>query len=578
MKRIFSIVTISVFVSLITLPMIAWQIFGLIDKEAQQQMLATGEEWVEFPSEFNAKTIMSDLDAYFNRTVPFRSTLVNTRKTVDGYVEKPYQTTIRPALQGFINKLTGNAGVVPPVDDPDETLNNDFFGDQNETEPDETETEEVTLPETTPEDETLNSGDETCQHENLIETVEKEATCTEFGEILHTCPDCDYSRRVFVEKLQHNDKTIDQLDATCTEDGSITYQCQSCQRETTNKINKLGHDMKFVKTVEANKLVYGYTEHRCDRCKYHQYTDFVKRTVDKTYMAPSMSGSAIFGREDWLFYPEPQADYQGTNVPSQADLANRLAALQRLQNICDEKGITLQFMVMPNKWEVYSDFLPYYPLQMGVTDYQQKKAYTIREYVKANSDIKYIYPIEELLNASRVWQTYFRYDTHWNYAGAYVGLEALYKSLEIESTSILYMDFEPYKENDWHDLVNLGGLSLSIYNDDLNYNINTVYRPDVKPSIAGDIMGNGGIVVAASPDPIYDGNFVMLGDSFRISMIPYLTKDFAKTTVAHQSNIWDGTVVQNIKDADVIVIASVERYQDGIWGTVENVANILSQP
>ena len=47
------------------------------------------------------------------------------------------------------------------------------------------------------------------------------------------------------------------------------------------------------------------------------------------------------------------------------------------------------------------------------------------EYVNENSDIVYVYPLEELEAGKKMMPMYFKYDTHWNMAGAFVGVVLL---------------------------------------------------------------------------------------------------------------------------------------------------------
>ena len=61
-------------------------------------------------------------------------------------------------------------------------------------------------------------------------------------------------------------------------------------------------------------------------------------------------------------------------------------------------------------------------------------------YVKENSDINIIYPINELKAAKKYWQIYYKYDTHWNNMGAFVGVQSLYKALDIPMTNPLNVE------------------------------------------------------------------------------------------------------------------------------------------
>ncbi len=58
------------------------------------------------------------------------------------------------------------------------------------------------------------------------------------------------------------------------------------------------------------------------------------------------------------------------------------------------------------------------------------------EYIKNNTDIKVVYPKEELLKYKGKYQLYYKYDTHWNSLGAYIGYTELTRILNIDNKSI----------------------------------------------------------------------------------------------------------------------------------------------
>ncbi len=581
-NRIFAIIVISVFISLITVPMISWQIFGWIDAEAQEEFLKTGESPVEFPREFDYETIMSELDSYFNRHIPYRSVIVEARKNADGSLEKPYLETIRPAILQLMNKFRDDP-IVSPTDGTAGNLDaGDIFGAEEDITTLAEEKESATESESLPEDEVV-AGDENCSHEHLEEAIEQEPSCTEFGVRRYECTDCSYSRREYMSKLAHNEEVIGRLEATCTTSGYVKYKCDICGTQREDTLKRIGHNYSDTKTFAATDMTYGYTEQICSICNYHKYTDFKKWTIDNSYFPESRQRDAIFGRGDWLFYLGGINDYNAVNIPSEQDLQGKLAVLQELQSICDEKGIQLQIMVMPNKEEVYTDFMPTY--NGNNVSYTKKKAYTIMKYVTDNSDINYIYPLAELRAYSQIWQTYYRHDTHWNHAGAFIGTQALYEALGVPTTNILNLDIEMMVRNGG-DLINIGELSTNQFNGDKDYQIaqthisgydqsRDVYRPGATYTLRArsDVQSTGHAWSTAA-DPICDKNYVMFSDSFRISMIPYLMKDFKNCTITHYSNVESTGIRQDILDAEILVVSAVERDQDMIFSTARKLIDI----
>jgi len=65
----------------------------------------------------------------------------------------------------------------------------------------------------------------------------------------------------------------------------------------------------------------------------------------------------------------------------------------------------------------------------------------------------------------------------------------------------------------------------------------------------------------------------MVGDSFRLYMMPYLERDFAHVSVAHRDNI--GDIQDDIRQADILVVECVERLDDSLNGTILQLIDIL---
>lgn len=98
---------------------------------------------------------------------------------------------------------------------------------------------------------------------------------------------------------------------------------------------------------------------------------------------------------------------------------------------------------------------------------------------------------------------------------------------------------------------------------DYDYNINYLPSARVTQTTLKDNRGNGYEiefdVLAKSSNPLTNKNCVVVGDSFRMAMNPFLFKAFAQTVSFHNKYIENADVRQYIKNADVIVFENVER-------------------
>ena len=127
-------------------------------------------------------------------------------------------------------------------------------------------------------------------------------------------------------------------------------------------------------------------------------------------------------------------------------------------------------------------------------------------------------PLNELLAAKPYWETYYKLDTHWHI----IGLQALYKELGFETTALQYLPVTETNQ-EWTDMLGAAGLPLSEYAGGKEYDI--VYKEDVKLLTQEGNRRNNGSTWHTTSTADNDLSFVMIADSFRINMNPFLEKD-----------------------------------------------------
>lgn len=601
-NRKFAVVSVCVFLSLILLPSIVWGILSLAAPGLVKKLdFDTGENRnkVKMPETIDISTLTSDLESYYNDRVPFRSVLYSLQKNMENGLEQPYTDHIVPYLSKLMygnqtDKDQANK-VEDSVNNPSLDLDN-LFGDTDSsdvtssdvTSSDVTSSEpEPELP-PPPETEVEDEGDQECEHVLDKGTVTQKATCLVFGETTYQCTKCDYSKIEYSPKADHDDKVISKTDATCTTDGTQTVQCKNCKREKTSTIStKLGHQEYFSHTSLPSLDDYGYDLYKCKNCAMQWKKNIKNKLVDTSYLAPTLKGAAakktIIGRRDWLFFTGDGGinasnncvDYYcGTNILSNSTMSSYLNTMKQLKAICDQKGIKLVFCVMPNKEQVYSEYMPTYQIVNST-----KRCVTWRNYVKNNSTVPFVYPFEELTAYKQYFQTYYKHDTHWNTAGGFVGLQAIYKAIGLPTTDLRDLVWKDtlingaymWKNYGVGDLYGIGGLDSKDYADKY-YDI--TYKPEVTVNEKVISTSNGRIWFTTSDSPNKQ-KIAVLSDSFKDAMAPFIPKDFASAMITHRSNFGRADVQAAVKDADVLVVAAVERYDTAIISCAQQCINLL---
>lgn len=160
----------------------------------------------------------------------------------------------------------------------------------------------------------------------------------------------------------------------------------------------------------------------------------------------------LAGRDGWLFYKDgpdaarPVANYQGLpdTFDTPEELAAAAASLQRLSDALAAQGCTLVLDLTPSKDRVYREYMPAgYPIVNEQNRTDRLAAY-LREHTTAA--VSWQYPaLRAQALADPGQPLYFKTDTHWNSAGALIGLDG--------ALAAAGLDTLPF---DWYDLVQDG--------------------------------------------------------------------------------------------------------------------------
>jgi hypothetical protein len=149
----------------------------------------------------------------------------------------------------------------------------------------------------------------------------------------------------------------------------------------------------------------------------------------------------------------------------------------------------------------------------------------------------------------------------------------LYKALGFETMEFTNVPFQEVARSGG-DLINIGGLNAKNYTGDKNYSF--TYRPEVTVKNVNTPPVNSHTTHTPSNGK-YDLNFVLLSDSSRGAMKYFLERDFTDCVLTHRSQVHDSDVVAAIKEADVLVVSAVERYDYSVFSTIQTIIGILSQ-
>ena len=166
-------------------------------------------------------------------------------------------------------------------------------------------------------------------------------------------------------------------------------------------------------------------------------------------------------------------------------------------------------------------------------------------------------PRMTLLKQKKSMQVYYKQDTHWSNAGSLVGSKTLLQALGVEFGNYDLVPIDKYGG----DLVNMSAIdSIKDVDYGRNYRpeieMTTIYEDDAREkAVTHSNAGNG-------------KNLLLLGDSFRRSMVDVLGKEFENANFYHRSTFTkDNQYADLISNASTIVFQCVARYESDVFGT-----------
>lgn len=271
----------------------------------------------------------------------------------------------------------------------------------------------------------------------------------------------------------------------------------------------------------------------------------------------SINDKVVIGDNDWLFYSAESdiEDYKGTNLFTQTQLELIEDNLMVSKAYLDSRNIEFVLFIAPNKETVYGEEnLPSYYKKGDLTRVDQLVAY-----LRENTNLRIVYPVEEMYAYRDEWPLYWHYDTHWNPAGGYIGARALLAELGIEVPAPENVTFTPddFSGYDLARMMNLQSYYKENRPKDINYIVTGYNSGNNLQAISID-DATALVYHSDSPD---ERRLFMVRDSFGGGMAPALVSSFRDSYLAHWNNFFEQSMIDE-QDPDIFVLELVERRLD----------------
>jgi alginate O-acetyltransferase complex protein AlgJ len=281
----------------------------------------------------------------------------------------------------------------------------------------------------------------------------------------------------------------------------------------------------------------------------------------------SSTPSVIIGRSGWLFFAgdEALASYRAVRPFTKPELTGWQERMEQRRDWLAQRGIRFLVVIAPNKETIYPEYMPARLNRVG----EATRLDQLVRHMQTRSIVAIVDPREALRSAKASGVVYFRTDTHWNDAGAWV----LHREI-LARLRRWYPELEPgpavplvRMSSSWSgDLATMLGLEGQLREE----------RVLLEPPRASRTVDPGPRPpdpqrrLSAAERPITSPlRVVMFHDSFGVSLQPLLAESFSRIVFSSGPTNWrlnfDPALVE--RERPTVVIQEIaERFAVGSAG------------
>ena len=288
----------------------------------------------------------------------------------------------------------------------------------------------------------------------------------------------------------------------------------------------------------------------------------IKNLIDIFVFDYIIHNLTVLGENKWLFFKTDRLFDQYIGIDEYFFTDKELEeAKYNLINLRDElkkRNIDFVLLICPDKQIIYSNYMPNYIHKKNDIDFIDQ----FISYMSNNSDIRIIYPKDELLKYKDRYQLYYKYDTHWNNLGGYIAYTEFLKKMNFEFKSIEQFNVL-YKYSDeidtalyYNDLARAINLkNIMYFNDDLIYYLDKyVYYNDREDIYKWRDYKTRTSSIGNS----YNYNIFVIRDSYGHAMFDYIASSFKKSSFVFDGNFKSYQITND--NPDIVLFETVSRF------------------
>lgn len=276
-------------------------------------------------------------------------------------------------------------------------------------------------------------------------------------------------------------------------------------------------------------------------------------------------------RYTWLFYNsirdgDPLGDVRGTKRLTDDQLDDILANIRHNTDRMKKRGIDLYYVIAPNKSTIYKEYLPStVNILNSESMVDQLRGFLDDAGVKNFIFLRNAIEEERRRNGDMGMETplYYLLDAHWNNYGGFIGAKTLLKAINPKFNA--YDEYsvtidEEVADCEIHcDIKRFMQLGDGV--TDVEVNVKTNYDAGYTVLQRTGKRTNDLLEITIGKQPLYKKTVLVVGDSYRAAMLPWLSPVYEKVIYLHRGK-YDPEMIDQYKP-DVVIVEGVERYAIG---------------
>lgn len=272
---------------------------------------------------------------------------------------------------------------------------------------------------------------------------------------------------------------------------------------------------------------------------------------------------AMEGREGWLFYKGDHSveNFQNRRNFTEKELREIKEKLEQKKEYCASFGARYYVLIAPDKNKVYGEFYPSHYFKINPIGRGEQ----LYRYLKENSDVKVVYPLSALLEAKKENQLYYKNDTHWNQAGAFIGYREIMKVIARDDEALPIFSFEDFDrelvKKQHGDLQGMLGIRDWQEEDPvLRFKTGAFYRtkqPDIETTKFVASVGRPYLITVRDEAPYH---VFVFRDSFTENLLPFFSQQFGHVEYLWTRDFFRNAAAVREKKPDIVIEEVVERY------------------